>query len=342
MTKTMWETDIAVALRNLGGSAHLEKLYEEVKRIRRPPLPQSWKATIRRTIEDHAPESDGFKGNAMFYSVGGKGKGVWSLHPESNASENTENVPMSNKNDENIHRNHAWSRDELILALDLYLQHRASPPSKDSKEIAELSKFLNVMGTVLGRSTTETFRNTNGVYMKLMNFRRFDTEYTSGGKVGLTRGNKDEEVVWAEFAGDMAHLQRVVSAIRLAVESNQAGALGGIDEPDIVEAEEGRVLTRLHRIRERSRTLVEQCKKAALKKHGRLACEACGFDFSVKYGDVGNGIIEVHHTRPVHTLTEGEKTKLDDLALLCANCHRVVHSRRRWLTVDEVKAAIRK
>lgn len=237
-------------------------------------------------------------------------------------------------------RNLVWSRDELILALDLYLRHRASPFGKDSVEISELSEFLNRMGAALGQSITETFRNANGVYMKLMNFRRFDPDYTSDGKVGLVRGNKDEEVVWVEFSGDATRLQNVVAAIRLTVENIPVGTLSGEDEAGIEEAEEGRVLTRLHRVRERSRSLVDQCKKAALKKHGRLACEACGFDFSVKYGDAGVGLIEVHHTKPVHTLVEGDTTKLDDLALLCANCHRVVHSSRRWLTVEQVKAAI--
>jgi predicted HNH restriction endonuclease len=177
--------------------------------------------------------------------------------------------------------------------------------------------------------------------MKLMNFRRFDPDYTADGKVGLTRGNKDEELVWDEFSADKDRLQQVVTAIRLAVEHSPSLLGGGDDESGMEEAEEGRVLTKLHRVRERKRGLVEQRKKVALKTHGRLACEACGFDFSIKYGEIGQGLIEVHHTKPVHTLKEGDKTKLEDLALLCANCHRVVHSSRRWLTIDQVKMAVK-
>ncbi|RSK73865.1 hypothetical protein EJ774_25340, partial [Pandoraea apista] len=55
----------------------------------------------------------------------------------------------------------------------------------------------------------------------------------------------------------------------------------------------------------------------------------------------GEGLIDVHHTKPVHTLAEGEITRLEDLALLCSNCHRVVHSSRRWRTVEEVAALVR-
>jgi len=91
----------------------------------------------------------------------------------------------------------------------------------------------------------------------------------------------------------------------------------------------------LHRTRERSRKLVEQRKQKALAEFGRLRCEVCRFDFEECYGDRGRGFIEAHHTKPLETLVEGSKTRLEDLALLCANCHRMVHSARPWLTVDE-------
>jgi predicted RNA-binding protein with PUA-like domain len=56
--------------------------------------------------------------------------------------------------------------------------------------------------------------------MKMMNFRRFDPEYTSEGKVGLTRGNKDEEVVWNEFSSNPECLAAAVAAIRLKIEGD--------------------------------------------------------------------------------------------------------------------------
>lgn len=238
-------------------------------------------------------------------------------------------------------RNPIWSRDELILALDLYLRHRGAPPAKDSSEVIELSDFLNQMGRVLGMVESETYRNANGVYMKMMNYMHRDPEYIKDGRVGLTRGNKDEEFVWDEFASDPARLANVVAAIRATVTAHAGDHdLEGADEPGFQEAEEGRVLTRLHRVRERNRKLITSRKKLALKKSGRLVCEACGFDFTTKYGPSAEGVIDVHHTKPVHTLSPGDTTKLEDLALLCANCHRVVHSKKKWLTVDEVKGLV--
>jgi predicted HNH restriction endonuclease len=235
-------------------------------------------------------------------------------------------------------RNPPWSRDELILALDLYLTNPVSPPGKTSQAVRELSDVLNALGAQLGRGSAATFRNPNGVYMKMMNFRRFDPDVIASGKVGLTRGNKDEEVVWSEYASDPARLATVANAIRAAVALG-GGEIGSPDDiDDTAEAAEGRILTRLHRTRERSRRLVDQKKRQALARSSVLSCEACGFDFAQAYGPRGQGFIEVHHTKPVHTLPEGGTTKLEDLALVCANCHRMIHSARPWLSVAEVSA----
>jgi predicted HNH restriction endonuclease len=200
-----------------------------------------------------------------------------------------------------------------------------------------LSDLLNELGRKLGRADTDTFRNANGVYMKMMNFRRFDPEHTSAGKVGLTRGNKDEEAVWLEFSEDRERLVRVANAIRHATLLPSVDEEGTINDDDETEAPEGRILTRLHRIRERNGKLVSQCKMKALRELGYLRCEVCQFNFEERYGDRGKGFIEAHHIKPVESLAEGSTTRLEDLALLCANCHRMIHSARPWLSLDELR-----
>lgn len=118
-------------------------------------------------------------------------------------------------------RNPAWSRDELILALDLYLRFPGSPPGKSSFEVLELSELLASLAAA-SASKAGTYRNPNGVYMKMMNFRRFDPNYTSTGKVGLTRGNKLEEVIWDEYSKNPAGLRAAVLEIREAVNANRS------------------------------------------------------------------------------------------------------------------------
>jgi len=109
------------------------------------------------------------------------------------------------------------------------------------------------------------------------------------------------------------------------------------EEPEISEAAEGALVSRIHRYRERDRKIVENKKKAFAKMHGCLFCEACGFDFKRTYGYRGYGFIECHHTVPVSAMGNGAKTKIADLALVCANCHRMIHAKRPWLTVDELR-----
>jgi 5-methylcytosine-specific restriction protein A len=67
-------------------------------------------------------------------------------------------------------KNPTWSRDELILALDLYAHFKGNPPGKSTSEVVELSGLLNEMGAQIANRASD-FRNANGVYMKVMNFR---------------------------------------------------------------------------------------------------------------------------------------------------------------------------
>ena len=117
-----------------------------------------------------------------------------------------------------------------------------------------------------------------------------------------------------------------------AVRYSSAVELNG-DRPTV----EGAQVLVTHTQRERDARLVERAKKRFRKAHGRLFCEACGFDFQVKYGSLGKDFIEAHHVTP---LTEGPRTtRPDDLLMLCPNCHRMVHRqmnrKRRSLTRNE-------
>jgi 5-methylcytosine-specific restriction protein A len=92
-----------------------------------------------------------------------------------------------------------------------------------------------------------------------------------------------------------------------------------------LQAEEGAASLEQHLVRERNATLVEAKKTEVLRATGRLACEACGFDFFVTYGAVGKGFCEAHHTKKLGSRNDNETTTLQDLALLCSNCHSVIH-----------------
>jgi len=237
-------------------------------------------------------------------------------------------------------RNPPWSRDELVLALDLYFTNPTNPPGKGSRAVAELSAILNKLHRLNGVSGAPTLRNENGIYLKMMNLRSLDPAYTAQGKVGMQSGGALEKVVWAAYEGRRADLKTDAEMIRQAVTNANETALEKLPVAEPYEGEEGGVMMRLHKRYERDPKIVAEKRKAAAAT-GDLACEVCGFDFKATYGDIGEGYIEVHHTKPVHTLIAGAKTKLDDLALLCANCHRMAHRNRVPFTVDELRALLR-
>jgi 5-methylcytosine-specific restriction protein A len=174
--------------------------------------------------------------------------------------------------------------------------------------------------------------------MKLMNFRRFDPDYEG---TGLQRGNKDEEVVWNLYYSQPDDLRKISDTIRSLVSSDTPIPPKEIISDDEEEGEEGQILTRTHRYRERNTKLVKRKKERVLKEQGTLSCEVCGFDFVKVYGDRGNGFIECHHTKPVSELVVGEKTKISDLSLVCSNCHRMIHRKRPWLSVEELKGVVK-
>lgn len=107
-------------------------------------------------------------------------------------------------------------------------------------------------------------------------------------------------------------------------------------EDEEKEYSEGRIAYRKHRTRERKPELIKDAKVRFMRKNnGRLYCEACGFDFLEVYGERGKDFIEGHHTKLVSELSEGDKTRVEDIAMLCSNCHRMVH-RKPILTVKEL------
>lgn len=82
-------------------------------------------------------------------------------------------------------------------------------------------------------------------------------------------------------------------------------------------------------------------RKAAIKIHG-LKCAVCGFDFQEKYGDLGQGFIEIHHLKPLSSLNEEVIVNpKDDLRPICSNCHRMIHRRKgRVYSIEELQEII--
>lgn len=74
-------------------------------------------------------------------------------------------------------KNQNWIREEALILLDFYFEHYPNLPSRDSSEIQELSELLRFFAQQLGREISDSYRNTNGMYMKLMNLNSINPDY---------------------------------------------------------------------------------------------------------------------------------------------------------------------
>lgn len=105
---------------------------------------------------------------------------------------------------------------------------------------------------------------------------------------------------------------------------------------------EGKEMLKMHLIRERNQYLITKAKQKFKAEHsGDLFCEVCGFKFTDKYGDLGIDFIEAHHIKPLSQMNSNEKTKLEDIVMLCSNCHSMIHRRRPWTTKDKLKKLLK-
>ena len=127
-----------------------------------------------------------------------------------------------------------------------------------------MSSTLGRLSNKLRVDTDSKFRNANGISMKMMNFRRFDFSYDG---VGLTRGGKDEKVVWDLYSDKPQELSKIVKSIRKLIETN-VELPPTIDEQDEEDLEEGKLRTRFHKVRERNTKTVKKKKEDFLKKNG--------------------------------------------------------------------------
>jgi hypothetical protein len=106
---------------------------------------------------------------------------------------------------------------------------------------------------------------------------------------------------------------------------------GGLDEKTFLEGEK----------RAMKGTVRSPQLRAAAKKKWGLKCYCCGFDFEVFYGSVAKGLAIVHHLE-LFQRTSGKRRSatVEDVRVVCANCHHVLHVENPPINIDELKSQI--
>jgi 5-methylcytosine-specific restriction protein A len=102
---------------------------------------------------------------------------------------------------------------------------------------------------------------------------------------------------------------------------------------------EGLIITESHSRRERDPNLRRKL-LASRASRGALRCDLCDQDSSHIRPEIADSIFESHHLVPL-SQSGLVKTKLSDLALLCACCHRAVHRmiaiNKNWISIEEAR-----
>lgn len=242
------------------------------------------------------------------------------------------------------HGNPDWTREETILALGVLASRGMKCPAKSSDEVGELSDFLRTCAIHPSHVRTATFRNRDGVYMKMQNLLSCDLQ---PGRKGLVTTRMDK-AVWKEFAGKPKAAIAAAAAIRANLKT-----LEKLEEVEPLEAgdeddgySEGNVALRTHRRRERARGLRKKALQRARKGGKSLRCESCGQAERLKLGPAAESEFEVHHRVPLaDSGSSPVKTRLVDLAVICASCHRLVHALMRvektHIPIDRLAAILK-
>ncbi|MFD7975990.1 HNH endonuclease [Streptomyces sp. NPDC059071] len=237
----------------------------------------------------------------------------------------------------------AWVRDELLLACALVVENGWNELRQTDPRVHELSALLRSIPLHGNAVDDPRFRSANSVSRKTTDIATAHPAYTGS----ATRGGRPTREIVADFTEHEADMMAAAKALRTAIASGELRrspeSATALDPRGDASASEGQLLARWTLHRERDRGLRQRKIRHAQKLKQSLSCEVCTFDFGETYGPLGLGYVEVHHRLPLH-ISGPRETKLEDLALLCANCHRMCHRNHEgesWRTPDDLRAELR-
>lgn len=198
-------------------------------------------------------------------------------------------------------------------------------------EVLTIEDAWNIYGVGNGCSNIKLFSD------KINNMYELNSDEAEIGSIILDEIVMFEEPIYLSKIG-IVFSNSIVSGKTITIEEVNA-ILNSIDvEIDYIEEDEnlnleslefdeGEQIKRVINSRKRNKKARELKFEQVIKRDGKVVCEVCSEDDIVA--------LDVHHDKvEVFNMKEGHKTKLSDLRIICANCHRKVHGHK--MTVDEL------
>jgi 5-methylcytosine-specific restriction enzyme A len=162
-------------------------------------------------------------------------------------------------------------------------------------------------------------------------------------EAGLTYLQENVQPLESLLSNNLGYIQTLDGIAKINTSHAERKKITVFDENIFIS--EGRKKAVSTQVYERSRVLRDRAIEVNTR-NDHITCAGCGFDFQLKYGEHGQGYIEIHHQKPIFQYEESDFSKLvtealDDLIPLCSNCHRMVHRKRdKPLSLDELKQII--
>lgn len=116
--------------------------------------------------------------------------------------------------------NNKWTREELILALDLYFRLPFGRLNRSTPEVIELANLIG--------------RTNNSVALRLVNFAACDPVIINSGRTGMPGGLSICKPIWDEYAGRKEELFYDAQQIKANLLNSSIEDLVGITENDLV------------------------------------------------------------------------------------------------------------
>ena len=234
--------------------------------------------------------------------------------------------------------------DEIVFVYNITRPKSKFPnplPGFPRVKNSEYHKFQGVVEEVVkGKVTKGFYEDTSHIWDdNIYPYRfQFEIEYIEKEKDFLIDGLGDDFIsktlISFHLKGDVVKLdEEIFDSITENSITLKANSVA-------MSSSEGKVIYKIVKDIVRDPKISKLKKENHKTKYGKFFCEACGFSFADFYGEEFD-YIECHHVTPLSETGE-TKTGLEDLILLCANCHRVVHQSSQDMSIHMLRELVTK
>ena len=217
----------------------------------------------------------------------------------------------------------SFTRDEVILALDVLYSSENGRVTADSDEIKELSLLLNRLPIHPLENRRADFRNPHGVAVQLSKFRS-----------NCNTGKKDPHLGSVFFDVAFEYEDRIdeLHSIAKAIRKNKEVFISLFGSPlEDNGFPEGVLLGHLHNI-------IEQRDGAKLEINDY--CEVCNSRPALCYRNVGP-LLQNHLAVAPTLMDYSKKYRANSFLTVCPTCHAALHRYRPWLIKENCGDVLR-